>query len=56
MSSEATPQADTKLNYRRYREGDSGHGPWTEQIFQASHTYKCPTYQKSTPPCPKNHT
>ena len=51
MSSQPTPQADTKLNYRRYREGDSGHGPWTEQIFQASHTYKCPTYQKSTPPC-----
>jgi NADPH-dependent glutamate synthase beta subunit-like oxidoreductase/Pyruvate/2-oxoacid:ferredoxin oxidoreductase delta subunit len=51
MSSEATPQADTKLNYRRYREGDSGHGPWTEHIFQASHSHKCPTYQKSTPPC-----
>jgi len=48
---QATPPAETKLNYRRYREGDSGHGPWTEQIFQASHTFKCPTYQKSTPPC-----
>jgi NADPH-dependent glutamate synthase beta subunit-like oxidoreductase/Pyruvate/2-oxoacid:ferredoxin oxidoreductase delta subunit len=49
--SQATPQADTKLNYRRYEEGDAGHGPWTEHIFQASHTYTCPTYQKSTPPC-----
>ena len=41
--SEATPTADTRLNYRRYREGDSGHGPWTEHIFQASHSHKCPT-------------
>ncbi|MGA7984897.1 MAG: NAD(P)-binding protein [Burkholderiales bacterium] len=49
--SEATPRADDKLNYRRYREGDSGHGPWTEHIFQAGHSHKCPTYQKSTPPC-----
>jgi len=51
MSSQATPQAGTKLSYRRFKDGDSGHGPWTEQIFQASHTFKCPTYQKSTPPC-----
>jgi len=51
MSSQATPQAGTKLSYRRFKDGDSGHGPWTEQIFQASHTHKCPTYQKSTPPC-----
>ncbi len=48
---QSTPTADTKLNYRRYREGDSGHGPWTEHIFSASHSFKCPTYQKSTPPC-----
>jgi NADPH-dependent glutamate synthase beta subunit-like oxidoreductase/Pyruvate/2-oxoacid:ferredoxin oxidoreductase delta subunit len=41
----------TKLSYRRYREGDDKHVAWSEQIFQASHTHKCPTYQKSTPPC-----
>jgi NADPH-dependent glutamate synthase beta subunit-like oxidoreductase/Pyruvate/2-oxoacid:ferredoxin oxidoreductase delta subunit len=51
MSSQATPESGTKLSYRRYKDGDHGHGAWTEQIFQASHTHKCPTYQKSTPPC-----
>jgi len=51
MSSQATPESGTKLSYRRFKDGDHGHGPWTEQIFQASHTHKCPTYQKSTPPC-----
>ena len=51
MSSQATPESGTKLSYRRFKDGDHGHGPWAEQIFQASHTFKCPTYQKSTPPC-----
>ena len=51
MSSQATPESGTKLSYRRFRDGDFEHGPWTEHIFQASHSYKCPTYQKSTPPC-----
>jgi hypothetical protein len=41
----------TALNFRRYKDGDSQPGPWRKQIFQASHTYKCPTYIQSTPPC-----
>jgi NADPH-dependent glutamate synthase beta subunit-like oxidoreductase/Pyruvate/2-oxoacid:ferredoxin oxidoreductase delta subunit len=40
-----------KLNFRRFKEGDSKWHGGTKQIFQASHTHKCPTYQKSTPPC-----
>src|SRR5574341_1024640 len=44
-------EMSTKLTYRRYKEGDSKHVAWNEQIFQASHTHKCPTYVQSTPPC-----
>jgi NADPH-dependent glutamate synthase beta subunit-like oxidoreductase/Pyruvate/2-oxoacid:ferredoxin oxidoreductase delta subunit len=49
--SQATAATGTKLTFRRYREGDSAAVALTEQIFQASHSYKCPTYQKSSPPC-----
>ncbi|MDH4190959.1 MAG: NAD(P)-binding protein [Betaproteobacteria bacterium] len=44
------PDAE-KLTFRRFKEGDSQWKTRTEQIFQASYTHKCPTYQKSTPPC-----
>jgi len=40
-----------KLTFRRYKEGDVKIKRWQEQIFQASHSYKCPTYVQSTPPC-----
>jgi NADPH-dependent glutamate synthase beta subunit-like oxidoreductase/Pyruvate/2-oxoacid:ferredoxin oxidoreductase delta subunit len=48
--SATTEQQETKLNFRRYKEGDtkiSSH----DRIFQASWSYKCPTYIQSTPPC-----
>jgi NADPH-dependent glutamate synthase beta subunit-like oxidoreductase len=48
----ATPETNTeKLTFRRYKEGDTKVKRWQQQIFQASHTYKCPTYVQSTPPC-----
>ena len=40
-----------KLNFRRYKEGETKVKRWQQQIFQASYTYKCPTYVQSTPPC-----
>jgi NADPH-dependent glutamate synthase beta subunit-like oxidoreductase/Pyruvate/2-oxoacid:ferredoxin oxidoreductase delta subunit len=43
-----TPQ---KITFRRYKDGDNKARRFSEQIFQASHTYKCPTYIQSTPPC-----
>ena len=47
-----TPEATTtKLTFRRYKEGDTQIKRWQEQIFQASYSYKCPTYVQSTPPC-----
>ncbi len=47
-----TPETSTnKLTFRRYKEGDTKVKRWQEKIFQASYSYKCPTYVQSTPPC-----
>jgi NADPH-dependent glutamate synthase beta subunit-like oxidoreductase/Pyruvate/2-oxoacid:ferredoxin oxidoreductase delta subunit len=40
-----------KLTFRRFKDGDYRRRDWHEQIFDADHSHKCPTYQKSTPPC-----
>ena len=49
----ATSSDDMKQGhtFRRYKDGDSGHREWTEEIFQASWSHKCPTYVHRTPPC-----
>ncbi|OOZ40694.1 glutamate synthase [Solemya pervernicosa gill symbiont] len=39
------------LTFRRYEDGDSKTSAWSEQIFQASWSHKCPTYVHRTPPC-----
>ncbi|MBA4177681.1 MAG: glutamate synthase [Leptothrix sp. (in: Bacteria)] len=39
------------LTFRRYKDGDSKPLPWQEEIFDADHSHKCPTYIQSTPPC-----
>ncbi|MCX7174716.1 MAG: NAD(P)-binding protein [Proteobacteria bacterium] len=51
LSNAPTPTEPTKLNFRRYKEGDTKVKRWQEQIFQASFSHKCPTYIQSTPPC-----
>jgi NADPH-dependent glutamate synthase beta subunit-like oxidoreductase/Pyruvate/2-oxoacid:ferredoxin oxidoreductase delta subunit len=50
VTTDAKPQGE-KLSFRRYKDGDKKWGDWTDVIFQAGHSHKCPTYQKSTPPC-----
>lgn len=40
-----------KVTFRRYKDGDRKAVRFNQQIFQASYTYKCPTYIQSTPPC-----
>ena len=48
----ATSSEDMKtLTFRRFKDGDSKHRPWAEEIWQASWTHKCPTYVHRTPPC-----
>ena len=39
------------LTFRRYKDGDHKPLRWQEEIFDADHSHKCPTYIQSTPPC-----
>ena len=39
------------LNFRRYKDGDNKPQSWQQEIFDADHSHKCPTYIQSTPPC-----
>jgi NADPH-dependent glutamate synthase beta subunit-like oxidoreductase len=47
-SSDDMQQAKT---FRRYKDGDNKTRSWSQQIFQAGWTHKCPTYVHRTPPC-----
>jgi NADPH-dependent glutamate synthase beta subunit-like oxidoreductase/Pyruvate/2-oxoacid:ferredoxin oxidoreductase delta subunit len=42
---------DKLFTFRRYRDGDHAPPPLQEAIFNADHSYKCPTYVHRTPPC-----
>jgi NADPH-dependent glutamate synthase beta subunit-like oxidoreductase len=39
------------LTYRRFEDGEASWERLTDNIFKASHSHKCPTYQQSAPPC-----
>ncbi|MBI5276740.1 MAG: NAD(P)-binding protein [Burkholderiales bacterium] len=39
------------LTFRRFRDGDHKPLAWQQEIFDADHSHKCPTYVQSTPPC-----
>jgi NADPH-dependent glutamate synthase beta subunit-like oxidoreductase/Pyruvate/2-oxoacid:ferredoxin oxidoreductase delta subunit len=47
----STTETTAPMTYRRYKDGDNRIKRLNEKIFQASHSYKCPTYVQSTPPC-----
>jgi NADPH-dependent glutamate synthase beta subunit-like oxidoreductase/Pyruvate/2-oxoacid:ferredoxin oxidoreductase delta subunit len=49
--STTSEELNTKLTFRRYKDGDTKIRSWQEQIFQSSWSHKCPTYVQSTPPC-----
>ncbi len=50
--SASTPTSESKpLTFRRYKDGDHKPHSWQEEIFDADHSHKCPTYIQSTPPC-----
>lgn len=40
-----------KLTWRRFKDGDNEWGQWTDKIFKADKSHKCPTYVNKTPPC-----
>lgn len=49
----ATPADEMKKEhtFRKYKDGDHEHGPWSQQIFKGDTSHKCPTYVHQTPPC-----
>ena len=47
----AVSETTQKITFRRYKDGDNKVSRLNQKIFQAGHTYKCPTYIQSTPPC-----
>jgi NADPH-dependent glutamate synthase beta subunit-like oxidoreductase/Pyruvate/2-oxoacid:ferredoxin oxidoreductase delta subunit len=49
-SSDAMNQ-NTRLTFRRYKDGDDRVRAWQDKIFQASWSHKCPEYVLATPPC-----
>ncbi len=46
-----TTSTDTALTWRRYENGDAKWDDFTDNIFQAGWSHKCPTYVHRTPPC-----
>ncbi|MEE9319634.1 MAG: NAD(P)-binding protein [Granulosicoccus sp.] len=42
---------DETHTFRKYKDGSSKWNKWTEQIFVADESHKCPTYVNRTPPC-----
>ncbi len=51
MSATVDNVAAQPLTFRRYKDGDEKPLPWQQEIFDADHSHKCPTYIQSTPPC-----
>lgn len=47
----ATIETPQKISFRRYKDGDDKIRRLNQKIFQAGHSYKCPTYVQSAPPC-----
>ena len=43
--------SDQLLTKRRFKDGDNKHRPWSEEIFTADTSHKCPTYVHRAPPC-----
>jgi len=51
MSAQLDQAPAQPLTFRRYKDGDTKPLAWQQEIFDADHTHKCPTYIQSTPPC-----
>ena len=43
--------AESKLNFRRYQDGDVAHDAWDGMHVVSGESGKCPTYVHKTPPC-----
>jgi len=46
-----TSEEAKKLTFRRFEDGQNEQEEWSDFIFQAGWSHKCPTYVHRTPPC-----
>lgn len=51
MATSSEQMQEKKLTFRRFKDGDNRWRSWSEAIFQAGWSHKCPTYVHRTPPC-----
>ena len=51
MSAVPSSVQSKPLTFRRFKDGDAKPRSLQEEIFDADHSHKCPTYIQSTPPC-----
>jgi len=49
--STSSEEMKTKLTFRRFEDGENEWDDWTDKIFVADTSHKCPTYIQKTPPC-----
>lgn len=47
----SSDEMNTKLTWRRFQDGVHAWDKFTDQIFIADESHKCPTYVHKTPPC-----
>ena len=51
MATSRDDMENTKLTFRRFEDGEYEWERFTDKIFEADHSHKCPTYVHRTPPC-----
>ena len=51
MATSTEDMQNTKLTFRKFKEGDAEWGDFSKKIFKEDTSHKCPTYVHRTPPC-----
>jgi len=51
MATSTEDMQNTKLTFRKFKEGDQDWGGFGNKIFKEDTSHKCPTYVHRTPPC-----
>jgi len=51
MATSTEDMKNTKLTFRKFKEGDEDWRGWSNKIFKEDTSHKCPTYVHRTPPC-----
>jgi NADPH-dependent glutamate synthase beta subunit-like oxidoreductase len=51
MATSNEDMQNTKLTFRKFKEGDTDWGGFENKIFKEDTSHKCPTYVHRTPPC-----